>query len=79
MNCIPPGDGPFARIARTVLYMRENHGLQLDMELRRLMAPWNRDDPPCNQEVERNDQIEAMQGNRNPFIDDPARADKLLR
>jgi len=70
---------PLARgnIARAMLYMHEHYGLKLDLEIRRLMVLWNRDDPPSNQEIERNDQIEAIQGNRNPFIDDPARGDKF--
>ena len=32
---------------------------------------WHQQDPPDNAERERNDRVEALQGNRNPFIDEP--------
>lgn len=72
---------PVARgnIARAMMYMHERYGLKLEPEMLKLMVQWSSEDPPSNQEVERNRQIEAMQGNRNPFIDDPAWADRLLR
>ena len=72
---------PLARgnVARAMLYMQEHYGLTLEPETVKTMVQWNKEDPTSNQEIERNDQIEAIQGNRNPFIDDPARAEKLLR
>ncbi len=36
-----------------------------------LLARWNRIDPPDDMEKYRNDQVEKVQGNRNPFIDHP--------
>ena len=72
---------PLARgnIARAMLYMHEHYGLKLEPEMLKLMVQWQSEDPPSNQETERNKQIEIIQGNRNPFIDDPGRADRLLQ
>ena len=38
---------------------------------------WHRADPPDAEERRRNDVIADLRGRRNPFIDDPARADQL--
>ena len=38
---------------------------------------WNREHPPTAEEVQRNGRIEQWQGNRNPFVDDPALADRI--
>jgi len=42
-----------------------------------LFLEWNRQDPPDADERRRNDLIEAFQGNRNPFVDDPRLAEKI--
>lgn len=65
-------------IARALLYMHKIYGLTLEPDTLKLLVRWNREDPPSNQEIERNDRIEAVQGRRNPFIDNPSLADKLL-
>lgn len=71
---------PLARgnIARSLLYMHTTYGLKLESGSIRMLTGWNREDPPSNQEMDRNDKIESIQGSRNPFIDDPAKADLLL-
>ena len=42
-----------------------------------LLLDWNRRFPPGAEEKRRNDLVESFQGNRNPFIDDPALADRV--
>ncbi|MFT5350905.1 MAG: deoxyribonuclease-1, partial [Gammaproteobacteria bacterium] len=37
---------------------------------------WNKIDPPSKQEKIRNDRIERLQGNRNPYIDKPSLAER---
>lgn len=37
----------------------------------KLLMKWHREDPVSQKEIDRNDGIEATQGNRNPFIDYP--------
>ena len=36
-----------------------------------LLLKWHREDPVSQKEIDRNDGIQSMQGNRNPFIDYP--------
>ena len=58
-------------IARAMLYMELRHGLTLQTRTRELMLRWHRDDPPDADERLRNDRIERIQGNRNPYVDHP--------
>jgi deoxyribonuclease-1 len=55
--------------ARAWLYMAEAYGIELEEEERRLLLEWSTSDPPDAWEHERNALIEAVQGNRNGFID----------
>jgi len=82
-----PPDVSKGRVARAVLYFYTryydrnitqgayNHGFfkdRLEMFLR-----WNREHPPTADELRRNGLVEKYQGNRNPFVDDPALADRI--
>lgn len=58
-------------IARSLLYMEHEYGVPLDSTMRTLIVQWHHEDPPTEAERARNDQIAAMQGTRNPFIDQP--------
>ena len=42
-----------------------------------MFLEWNRQDPPDAAERRRNDMVEAFQGNRNPYIDNPELADQV--
>lgn len=42
-----------------------------------MLLEWHRQDPPDANELRRNGLIEAFQGNRNPFVDSPALADRI--
>ena len=72
---------PVARgnIARALFYMHKQYGLKLDPAEIKMLLRWNSEDPPSNQEIERNNKIESIQGVRNPYIDKPSLADKLLQ
>ena len=68
-------------IARSMFYMANEYrdqGLELFERQAKLLAQWNRLDPPTSQERSRNDRIEKIQGNRNPFIDKPDAIDDLI-
>ncbi len=56
-------------IARAALYMEERWGIPIYQRQRSLLLRWHQEDPPDAHEHWRNDQIEAYQGNRNPWID----------
>jgi len=36
-----------------------------------ILLKWHESDPPSKEEKRRNDKIEQIQGNRNPYIDNP--------
>ena len=63
------------KIARAMFYMAHRYRLRIFPRQRRLLRRWNRAHPPDAEERRRNDAIERLQGNRNPYIDDPALAD----
>jgi deoxyribonuclease-1 len=65
-------------IARALFYMHDTYGLRLEAGMLATLKEWHRRDPPSKQEIYRNDRIEALQGRRNPYIDNPALADALL-
>jgi deoxyribonuclease-1 len=45
--------------------------LEIFSKQHRLLKEWHKADPPSSQERARNDAIEQIQGNRNPYIDAP--------
>lgn len=65
-------------IARSIFYMMREYGVRLPDEEVLILWEWNRADPPDEIEGRRNGRIAALQGTRNPFIDDPAQADLLV-
>lgn len=56
-------------IARAALYMADRYDLELYRRQRELLERWHRQDPPGEEERRRNEVIERLQGNRNPWID----------
>lgn len=42
-----------------------------------LLMQWHCEDPPSNIEIARNDFIDSLQGNRNPFVDHPEYAHEI--
>lgn len=55
-------------IARTYFYMEYRYGIKISRKKKRLYEIWNRRDPPDEWEIERNQRIQAIQGNDNLFI-----------
>ena len=70
---------PIARgnIARSIFYMHTQYGVPIEKKMLEELKSWNREDPPSNQEMLRNNRIEELQGNRNPYIDNPALAEQI--
>ena len=65
---VEPRDSVKGDIARSILYMIYQYELPNHIELP-LLLRWHIQDPPDTAELWRNDRIEVLQGNRNPFID----------
>ncbi len=56
-------------VARTVLYFSVRWGVDIGADEEEALRRWNQEDPPDNRERVRNDAVQGLQGNRNPFID----------
>lgn len=67
-----PGDEWKGDVARMILYLnlRYNESIK-DVGSIELFLKWNTEDPVSTFEINRNNNIEKIQGNRNPFIDNP--------
>ncbi|MGD2081386.1 MAG: endonuclease [Chromatiales bacterium] len=64
-------------IARAIFYMAWRYGVPVYPRHGRLLLRWHGEDPPDAEERMRNEDIARLQGGRNPFIDNPARAAEL--
>lgn len=85
-----PGDEWKGDVARMMMYMYLRYGNQClptgvgvgntvptDPDMIEMFLQWNVDDPVSELEEQRNPVLEQMQGNRNPFIDNPAFATQI--
>ncbi|BDS09817.1 endonuclease [Aureispira anguillae] len=85
-----PGDEFKGDVARMIMYMYLRYGSRClpknvgigstvsnDPNMLQLFLQWNVDDPVSTLELQRNGIIENLQGNRNPFIDNPAFATQI--
>ncbi|BAO76987.1 endonuclease [Winogradskyella sp. PG-2] len=85
-----PGDEWKGDVARMMMYMYLRYGTQclpinvgegnpvtIDTDMIDLFLQWNADDPVSLLEEQRNPVLEGLQGNRNPFIDNPAFATEI--
>lgn len=64
-------------VARGLFYMAVRYGMALEDDMEVALRAWNLSDPPDDRERDRNDAIEAAQGNRNPFVDRPDLVDRI--
>jgi len=83
-NSFYPGDEWKGDVARMMLYMYLRYGDQClptavglgtttySAEVPDIFLEWNAEDPVSQLEINRNVLLEGIQGNRNPFIDNPA-------
>jgi len=80
-----PGDEFKGDVARMIMYMYIRYGDRClpnnvgigtaasgDSNMIQLFLDWNAEDPVSTLEIQRNPILENIQGNRNPFIDNPA-------
>jgi deoxyribonuclease-1 len=74
---VEPRPAVRGEIARAMFYMQDTYGLPIYPRQGELLLRWHRADPPDAEERRRNAAIADLQGRRNPFIDDPVRADSL--
>jgi deoxyribonuclease I len=63
--------------SRAYLYMSFQYKIPLEESLENSLRTWHFKDPPGKWEEKRNDLIEVIQGNRNPFIDQPELVERV--
>jgi deoxyribonuclease I len=73
---VEPRDEAKGNIARAIFHMHKTYGLPIPSPLE-MYQKWHQMDPPDAEEKTRNDRIEALQGTRNDYIDNPALAEQL--
>jgi len=73
---VEPRDEAKGNVARAIFYMHSEYNLPIIGSLP-MYKKWHQMDPPDAEEKARNDRIQALQGNRNPYIDNPALAEQL--
>lgn len=66
-------------VARAVFYFSIRYNYQLPSAMEATLRTWNNLDPVDQAERDRNDAIERIQGNRNPFIDHPEYVDQISK
>lgn len=64
-------------VARAHFYFSVRYGMSIPANEEVVLKVWNDQDPPDTRERDRNDAIEAIQGNRNPFVDYPHLDDRI--
>jgi len=77
-----PAEAVRGDVARAMFYMAFEYrkfGLKLFDKQRKVLYDWHLKDPPSPEEIRRNDVIEGIQGNRNPFVDDPNELSRLIK
>lgn len=80
-GCYEPIDSVKGDVARILFYMSVHY--ELDIEATgvatsiEMLLEWNSLDPVDDAEATRNDVVQSLQGNRNPFIDYPEYAEKI--
>ena len=67
---MPPGDHQ-GNVARALFYFSVRYNMPIDPIQEEYLRKWHLDDPVDQSELERNNLIEEIQGNRNPFTDLP--------
>lgn len=72
-----PADAQKGDTARAMFYMAVRYGYSVPDDMERTLRRWDLADPPDDAERARNGAIAAVQGNRNPFIDDAGLAGRI--
>ena len=64
-------------VARAIFYFSVRYKMPIPANEEEVLRRWNDLDPVDQNEMDRNDAIEKVQGNRNPFIDFPGLANDV--
>ena len=72
-----PPDHHKGNVARALFYFSVRYKIAIDPQEEAFLKKWNKADPVDDEERTRNDDIQKIQGNRNPFVDFPELVDQI--
>ena len=72
-----PADYHKGNVARAMFYFAIRYNGKINRRMEKYLRKWHIEDPVDQDEIERNNKIHKIQGNRNPFIDYPQLVAKL--
>ncbi len=64
-------------VARALFYFSVRYRIDIDDSEEVFLRQWHKDDPVDADEIKRHEMIYDIQGNRNPFIDEPSLVDQI--
>ena len=64
-------------VARAIYYFSTRYKMDISNTEAQYLKIWNEEDPVDKEELERNQKISKIQGNRNPFVDYPELVNRL--
>ncbi len=64
-------------IARAQFYFAVRYNKQIPSQVEKVLREWHKADPVDARELQRNNKVDEIQHNRNPFIDHPEFVDKI--
>lgn len=76
-DCFEPQDHHKGNVARAIFYFAIRYDFSIDKDQEATLRKWNKIDPVDNRELERNEIIQTLQGNINPFILNPEFVDAI--
>ncbi len=78
-NFFEPPTEHKGNVARALFYFSVRYKMAITNEQQAFLRKWNDQDPVDDAEMARNDAIEKLQGDRNPFIDFPNLAQDISK
>ena len=76
-NYFEPPTSHKGNVARALFYFSIRYKMPIEDNEEKFLRKWNQLDPVDADEMARNEAIEKLQGNRNPFIDNPELVDAI--
>lgn len=74
----PPAEHK-GNVARALFYFSVRYKMAITNDQQAFLKKWNEQDPVDDAEMQRNNEIEKLQGDRNPFIDFPELANDISK
>ncbi|MBL6989915.1 MAG: endonuclease [Bacteriovoracaceae bacterium] len=70
-KCFEPPSGHKGNVARSMFYFSIRYGFEIEQQQEAYLRQWHQLDQIDEKETRRNEDIEVVQNNRNPFVDHP--------